>query len=54
MYKEEFIKKVFKLAFVKYELNEDVMEAFEEDIDLCWKNDFSPMRTVEFIADKIF
>jgi hypothetical protein len=51
---EEFFQKVCKIAKVKYELNEDVMEAYSEEIDQCWYNGFSPIRTVEFIAEKIF
>lgn len=51
---DEFFKRVLKIAQVKYELNQDVLEAYEEEIEQCWHNGFSPIRTVEFIANKIF
>lgn len=54
MSKEEFIQKVISVAKYKYELDEEVLELFMEDIEFCWDNSFGPIRTVEFIAEKIF
>ena len=54
MDKESFTDKVVAIAKFKYDLDEDVILGFSEEIELCWNNDFSPTRTVEFIAEKIF
>ncbi len=51
---EDYLIKVIKIAKFKYDLDEEILEAYNEEIELCWKNNFSPSRTVEFIADKIF
>jgi len=50
---DEFLKKVILIAEVKYDFNEDILEAFLEDIQTCWYNGFTPRRTVEFIAEQI-
>jgi len=50
----KFIRKVSKIAQVKYDFNEDVIEAYLEDIEDCWNKGFSPRRTVEYLANKIY
>lgn len=54
MDKESFIDKVLAVAKFKYDLDEEVMLSFSEEISWCWDNSFGPIRTVEFIAEKIF
>ena len=54
MDKDEFIDKVLAVAKFKYELDEEIMLGFADEIDFCWNNSFGPVRTVEFIANKIF
>ena len=54
MDKEEFIDKVMLIAEHKYQLDSEVIAGFPEELDFCWKNNFGPIRTVEFIAEKIF
>ena len=51
---KEFFDKVSLIAKHKYELDEEVLEAYMLDIQLCWDNGFSAIRTVEYIAAKIF
>lgn len=51
---EEYLNRVYKIAEVKYDLNEDVMDAQLEQIQRCYKNNFSPLRCVEFIAERLF
>lgn len=51
---EDYHKKVLKIAKVKYELNEDVLEAYDDRIVFCYDNDFPPSRTVEVLANLIF
>ena len=51
---EEYLKKVVKLAEVKYELDPDILEAYYEEINMCWNYQFTPIRTVEYIAELIF
>lgn len=53
MYKE-YLNKVYKIAQVKYELNQDVMDSQLDQIKYCYNNGFTPIRTVEFIAERIF
>lgn len=50
----EYVQKVYKIAEVKYELEEEVMEAYMDQIQLCYDNEFTPTRTVDFIAERIF
>lgn len=52
--REEYINKVFIIAERKYALNQEVVESFLEQIEKCHDNGFTPIRTVEFIANKIF
>ena len=51
---EEYVQKIIKIAEVKYQLDEEIIYAFMEDIKLCWENGFSPIRVVDKIADRIF
>ena len=37
---EEYITKVYKIAEVKYALDEEIMEAFQDTIEYCWKENF--------------
>lgn len=54
MDKDSFIDKVVAIAKFKYNLDEDVVLGYTKEIDFCWNNSFGPIRTVEFIAEKIF
>jgi hypothetical protein len=54
MDKDSFIDKVLIVAEFKYALDEEVVLSFTDEIDFCWDNNFGPVRTVEFIAEKIF
>lgn len=54
MDKESFIDKVIAVAKFKYDLDEEVILGFADEIDFCWKQSFGPVRTVEFIAERIF
>jgi hypothetical protein len=54
MDKDSFINKVVAVAKFKYDLDEDVVLGFSDEIEWCWNNAFGPVRTVEFIAEKIF
>ena len=54
MDKDEFIDKVLAVAKHKYELDEEVILGFADELEFCWNNNFGPIRTVEFIAEKIF
>ena len=51
---EEFLNKVCKLAYVKYQLDEDIILAYEDEVEQCYTNGFTPRRTVEVIAQEIF
>lgn len=51
---EEFLIKVAKIAEHKYQLEEDTLEAFADQIEWCFNNGFTPIRTVEYIANQIF
>ena len=51
---ESFEKKVAAVAKYKYEIEEDILENFLEDIEWCFNNGFSAIRTVEYIANQIF
>lgn len=51
---EEFLIKVAKIAEHKYQLEEDTLEAFADQIEWCFNNGFTPIRTVEHIANQIF
>ena len=54
MDKDSFIDKVLAVAKFKYDLDDEVILGFTDEIDFCWNNNFGPVRTVEFIAEKIF
>ena len=54
MNKDEFIDRVLAVAKHKYDLDEEIILNFSEEIDFCWNNSFGPIRTVELIAEKIF
>jgi len=46
--------KVNKIAQVKYEISEDVMSGFDTKIELAYQMNWSPIRTVEFVAKDLF
>ena len=54
MDKDSFIDKVVAVAKFKYNLDEEIILGFADEIDFCWNSRFGPIRTVEFIAEKIF
>lgn len=49
-----YFDKVVKIAEVKYDLPREVVEVYEIDIRHCEQNGFTPRRTVEYLAEKIF
>lgn len=51
---EEFTKRIVAIAKHKYELEEEVTLSCMWEIEQCFENGFSPIRTVEVIADHIF
>jgi len=51
---DDYWNRVCKVAFVKYALDEVVMDGFYEDIKMCWESQYTPIRTVEYIAERIF
>lgn len=51
---EEFLAKVLKIAKVKYEIEEEVTESFIFEIEECYKNQYSPRKTVEVVANHLF
>lgn len=51
---EEYLQKVQKIAEVKYQLDEDIIEAFYSEIEECFNAGFTPRRTVEVIAEQVF
>lgn len=51
---ESFYVRVAKLAKAIHEIDEDVLEAFSYEIEECYKNGFTPRRTVEVVADQLF
>lgn len=54
MYPNEYYNRVKKLAKVKYEIEEEVIEAFYDEIVLCSKRGYTPRRTVEYLTKQIF
>ena len=54
MDKDSFIDKVVAVANFRYELDEDVILGYSDELDFCWENNFGPVRTVDFIVEKIF
>jgi hypothetical protein len=51
---EDYLKKILKIAEVKYELDEDVIRFHQEFIDIYYESNVSPRRAVELIVGKIF
>lgn len=51
---EDFYQKVVKIAEVKYALDDDVILGFYDEIKVCWEAQFTPRRTVEVIAERMF
>lgn len=50
----EYLEKILKIAKIKYELDEEVVTSFEQEIEECFKQGFTPRRTVEIVADRLF
>ena len=48
-----FYTKVKLISKVKYDLDEEIVETFFDTIEECYENEFTPRRTVEFIAELI-
>jgi hypothetical protein len=51
---EEWVMRVAKIAQHKYEIDGDILDEYIQDLELCWENGFTPIRTVEYIAEKLF
>lgn len=50
----QYQKKVAVLAKWKYEINEDILEEYDQLIAACYVNGISARRTVDTIASDIF
>lgn len=51
---DEYVNRVAKLAWVMYEIDEDIIEGFMNEIEECYEQNYTPRRTVEVIADFLF
>lgn len=51
---DEFIKKVLAIAKHKYEIEEEVVLSFIHEIEQCYEQNFTPIRTVEVVANHLF
>lgn len=50
----EYFKRVKAVARVKYEIEEEVLISFIDEIEQCYEQNYTPRRTVEVIAEYIF
>jgi hypothetical protein len=50
----DYLRKVQLIAKAKYDLEEEVLEAYIDTVEQCERNNFTPRRTVEFLAELIF
>jgi len=51
---EDWLIKVAKIAYIKYEIDGDILEEYKDRLDMCFNNGFSPIRAVENIANDLF
>lgn len=51
---EDYYEKVCLVCKAKYEINEDVVKTYEEIISIGYTSNFSPIRTMEWIARDLF
>lgn len=51
---DKYFNKVILIAKAQYELNEEIVRSFSNEIEKCYKNGFTPRRTVELIAKRLF
>lgn len=51
---QNFIDKVVAIAKFKYEIEEEVTLSFINKIEECYEYNFSPIKTVEVIAEQLF
>ena len=51
---EEFLNKVYTIAKFKYDIEEEVLLSFKYELEQCYKQNFTPRRTVEVIANHLF
>lgn len=51
---DEYLTKVIKIAEYKYDISYDVLENYLDYIQDCWYNNFTPIRTVEAIANDLY
>lgn len=56
MWKEmqEYLDKVYKIAWVMYEIDGDILEEYDKTIKTCYERNYTPRRTVEVIATHLF
>ena len=51
---EEFVNKVVAIASFWYDLEEEVVLSYMDDIERCYERGFTAVRTVQVIAARIF
>ena len=51
---EIYLSKVAKIAQVKYEIEYDVLISCSDIIEECFRNRYTPRRTVEVISNHLF
>jgi hypothetical protein len=51
---KDYLNKVIKIAEYKYEISEEVLLSFDYELERCYENNFTPIKTVEVIAEHLF
>lgn len=51
---DQYKRRVEKIADIKYDLSEDILEGFEEDMEIGFNSNTSPRQIASLIASKIF
>ena len=51
---EDYLNKLTVIAQVKYDIEPVVLESFMFEIEQCYKQNFTPRRTVEVVACHLF
>ena len=51
---EEYIDKVIAIAKFKYDMEEEVTLSYIFEIEQCYEQNYTPIRTVEVVANHLF
>jgi len=51
---DEFLDKVIAIAKFKYDMDQEVTESYIVEIEQCYEQNFTPIRTVEVVANHLF